>query len=189
MKKKILYIAAIVLCLSIMTGGTLAYYTKADTARNTITTGGVAIELVEQRLVNGKLEPFPNEPIPVMPTVEVSKIVSVKSVEKESWVRMRYTVTVTGADGAAIEDENMDEIILIEPDTAKWTKKDGWWYYNTALETGETTKPLFETVTFSGPNMDNRYQGSTLKVTVTAQAVQKANNGTTVMNAAGWPET
>ena len=83
MKKKLLYIAAIVICLSIMASETFAYYTKKDTARNVITSGGVAIELVEQRLVNGKPVAYPNEPIPVMPTVEVSKIVSVKSVEKE----------------------------------------------------------------------------------------------------------
>ena len=43
MKKKLLYIAAIVICLSIMASETFAYYTRKDTARNVITSGGVAI--------------------------------------------------------------------------------------------------------------------------------------------------
>lgn len=188
MKKKLLYIAAIVICLSIMASETFAYYTRKDTARNVITSGGVAIELVEQRLVNGKLEPFPNEPIPVMPTVEVSKIVSVKSLEREAWIRADYTVTVIGADGKQIEDENMDKIILIEPNGKNWVEKDGWWYYTKALGTGESTTPLFDKVCFSGPNMDNKYQGSTVTVKVITQAVQKANNGTTYKDAAGWAE-
>ena len=55
MKKKILYIAAIVICLSIMTGSTLAYYTKTDTARNVITSDGLSVELLQQKLVNGEL--------------------------------------------------------------------------------------------------------------------------------------
>ena len=63
MKKKILYIAAIIICLSVITGGTYAYYTADGTARNVITTGGVNVKVVEQRLVDGTLHPYPNEPI------------------------------------------------------------------------------------------------------------------------------
>ena len=192
MKKKILYIAAIVLCLSIMTGGTLAFYTKTDTARNIITTDGVSVELVQQQLKNGALAPSSNDPIPVMPTSVVSKIVSVKNLEQDVWTRLRYDITVYDATGKQMDipTEELEQVILFDTDLENWTKsEDGWWYYNVALAAGETTAPLFTTVSFSGPNMDNKYQGSKAVIHVTAQAVQKANNGETMADALGWPET
>lgn len=191
MKKKILYIAAIVICLSLITGGTYAYFTTSDTARNVITSGGVEVEVVEQRLVNGTVQPYPNGPIPVMPATTVSKIVSVQSTEQAAWVRMNYTITVYDVDNKVMDipTEELNRVIGITPDTTNWTQKDGWWYYNTAIASGETAKPLFEEVVFSGPYMDNKYQLCTVMIDVTAQGVQQANNGETVWEALGWPET
>ena len=191
MKKKLLYIAAIVICLSLITGGTYAYFTTSDTARNVITSGSIEVHVVEQQLVDGALQSYPSQPIPVMPATTVSKIVSVKSTEQAAWVRMNYTLTVYDADGKKMEipADELAKVIIIDPDTTNWTQQDGWWYYNTAIKSGETTKPLFEEVVFSGPYMDNKYQSCTVVINVTAQAVQKANNGTTVLEALGWPET
>ena len=190
MKKKMLYIAAILICLSIITSGTLAYFTSQDTARNVITSGGIGIEVIEQQLVDGTLQPWPKDPIPVMPGTAVSKIASAKNLEQPAWIRMNYTVTVYDASGKVMDvsAEELAKVILIEPDSTAWTQKDGWWYYKTAVNTGETTAPLFEEVVFSGPHMDNKYQNCTVTVDVTAQAVQKANNGATVWEAKGWPE-
>ena len=189
MKKKILYIAAIVICLSLITGGTYAYFTASDTARNVITTSGVKINVVEQQLINGTLQPYPSQPIPVMPATTVSKIVSAQSIEQAAWVRMNYTLTVYDADGKKMEipADELAKVIVIESDTTNWTLKDGWWYCITAVKGGEMTKPLFEEVAFSGPDMDNKYQGCTVVIDVIAQAVQKANNGATVWEALGWP--
>ena len=189
MKKKIIYIAAIIICLSIVTGGTYAYYTTSDTARNVITSGGVEVTVVEQQLVNGELQPYPNQPIQVMPAETVSKIVSVKSTEQAAWVRMNYTLTVYDADGKVMDilPDELAKVIIIEYDTANWTYADGWWYYNDPVKNGEMTKPLFEEVEFSGPYMDNKYQLCTVVIDVIAQAVQQANNGATVWEALGWP--
>ena len=189
MKKRILYIAAIIICLSLITGGTYAYYTTSDTARNVITSGGVEVAVVEQQLVNGTLQPYPSQPIPVMPATTVSKIVSVQSTEQAAWVRMNYTLTVYDVDGKEMEisADELAKVIVITPDATNWTLKDGWWYYNTAVKGGEPTKPLFEKVEFSGPHMDNKYQLCTVVIDVTAQAVQQANNGATVWEALGWP--
>ena len=189
MKKKVLYIAIVVICLALITGGTYAYFTTSDTARNVITSGGIEVKVVEQQLVNGTLQPYPSQPIPVMPATTVSKIVSVQSTEQAAWVRMNYTLTVYDADGKKMEipADELAKVIVIASDTANWTLKDGWWYYNTAVKGGETTKPLFEEVEFSGPHMDNKYQLCTVVIDVTAQAVQKANNGATVWEALGWP--
>ena len=189
MKKKVLYIAIVVICLALITGGTYAYFTTSDTARNVITSGGIEVKVVEQQLVNGTLQPYPNQPIQVMPATTVSKIVSVQSTEQAAWVRMNFTLTVYDAEGKEMEipADELAEGIVIDPDATNWTQKDGWWYYNTAVKGGETTKPLFEEVEFSGPHMDNKYQLCTVVIDVTAQAVQQANNGATVWEALGWP--
>jgi len=190
MKKKILYSAVIIICLSIITGGTLAYYTTSDTVRNVISSGGIEVKVVEQQLVEGTLRPYPNTPIRVMPATTVSKIVSVQSTEQAAWVRMNYALTVYDADGKKMDipADELEKVIVIEPDTAGWMQKDGWWYYQTAIGSGETTSPLFDEVRFSGPEMGNEYQNCTVVIDVTTQAVQKANNGDTVMAALGWPE-
>ena len=190
MKKKILYIAVVVICLSLITSGTLAYFTAEDTARNVITSGSVEVTVVEQQLVGGTLQPYPSQPIAVMPGTTVSKVVSVRSAEQGAWVRMNYAVTVSDAEGKVMEipAEELNKVIIIEPDTANWQYKDGWWYYNAAVAGGETTKPLFESVAFSATQMGNAYQSCTVLIDVTAQAVQQANNGGTVMEALGWPE-
>ena len=191
MKKKILYIAAIVICLSLITGGTYAYFTTSDTARNVITSGGVGIQIVEQQMVNGTAQPYPNQPIPVLPATEVSKIVSVQSLEQIAWIRANYTVTVYDAEGEEMDipDEELKRAIIIKNSSTNWTEKDGWWYYDTAIGSNGLTAPLIEEVEFSGPDMDNKYQLCTMIIEVNAEAVQKANNGTTVWEALGWPET
>lgn len=191
MKKKILYLAAILICLSIITGGTYAYYTATDTARNVITTGGVEVTVVEQQLVNGTLQAYPNQPIRILPATTVSKIVSVQNAAQPAWVRMRYALTVYDTNGTKVQipADELEKAILIETDSTNWTWKDGWWYYSSAIKSGEIATPLFREVIFSGPNMDNKYQSCTLVIDVTAQAVQQANNGSSVAEALGWPET
>lgn len=190
MKKRILAVAVAMICVSVLASATLAYFTDADTARNVITSGGIKISLVEQQLADGQLVDYPGEPISVMPGKTVSKIVSVKALDQAAWIRMRFAVTVFDAAGKVMEipAEELAEGIIIATDSENWTYRDGWWYCNDALNPGESTKPLFEEVSFSLTEMDNAYQKATVVVDVTAQAVQKANNGTTVLEAAGWPE-
>ena len=47
---------------------------------------------------------------------------------------------------------------------------------------------MFESVTFSGVHMNDVYQGCTVELTVTAQAVQYAHNGIRGQEITGWPE-
>lgn len=191
MKKKILYIAAIIICLSIITGGTFAYYTTSDVARNTISSAAIkdTVHVYEQQLVGGVLQPYPNTPIPVMPATSVSKIVSAKSTGDAVWVRMNYSVSVKDAQGKEMElsADDLAKVIIIEAGGDNWIYSDGWWYYKSPIKSGDITEPLFEEVAFSGPNMDNRYQNTTALVNVNVQAVQQAHNGASVMEALGWP--
>lgn len=188
MKKRILAISVVMICLSVLASVTLAYYTDSAVARNVITSGGIDIEIVEQQLVDNTLQPYPDRPIHVMPATTVSKIVSVRNIQQTAWIRANYTLTIYDANDKVMEipTQELEKVVIIEPNSTGWTEKDGWWYCNTAAGTGEMTKPLFEKVSFSGPYMDNQYQGCTLVIDVNAQAVQKANNGDTALEAAGW---
>ena len=190
MKKKIIYIAILLICLSLITGGTYAYYTAEATARNVITTGGISVRVVEQEMVNGVLQPYPSQPIKIMPATKVSKIVSVQSEAQAAWIRMNFTLTVYDPQGEVMDipAEELNSAILIQTDSENWTLKDSWWYYDTAIQGGHVTSPLFREVVFSGTHMDNKYQGCTLEILVNVQGVQQANNGTSVTEALGWPE-
>lgn len=189
MKKRCFYIALVLICLSLVTSSTWAYFTTSDVVRNVITAGGVDVSVVEYQLVDGALKPFPQDPVPVMPGMVVSKVVTVRCNEQPAWVRANYTLTLLDAEGNKmdISEEELNKLIHITPDTANWTCRDGWWYYNTHLSTGESTKPLFQAIGFSGVHMGNKYQQSKLLVDVYTQAVQQAHNGETVMEALGWP--
>lgn len=183
MKKKLVAISVIVICLSLCIGGSYAYYTANATARNVITTGGIQIELNEKNADGSSYDV--TKPKQVMPGSVVEKAVTVVNTgENPVWVR----IAVEKAFALADETEGTIDLSLIELDldTENWTEKDGFYYYNRPLQAGEETTPLFTTVTFNKA-MSNLYQSCTGAVTVCGQAVQYANNGTAVLDAAGWP--
>ena len=79
MKRRLFAGAVIVMCLSLLGFGTLAYFTAEDTAHNVITSGDIDIELQEWA-DEEKTIPFPEEGISgVMPGTETTKIVEVKN--------------------------------------------------------------------------------------------------------------
>lgn len=190
MKKKIFLIAVALICISILGYGSLAYFTTEGTARNVITTDGLDISIEEWQQTPGGLVPYPQDkPIVVMPATSVSKIVTVKNHQAQSFIRAKLDVTVKNADGQVMEisEAQMKKIITLNLNPQDWTEKDGWWYYGTAVNTGDVTQPLMTGVEFDGPNMTNEYQNCTVEITVTAQAVQTAHNGANALEAQGWP--
>ena len=187
MKKwKIVALCTVLACLSIVASGTLAYFTAQETAHNVITSGGVAIQLIEQtRNEDGSLGPWENME-DVMPGAVVSKEVTVKNTGvSAAWVRVSVTKTITLARG--VQGTPDPSLLELNINTTDWTEQGGYYYYNHSLLPGETTTPLFTTVTFDAVKMDNEYQGSKAFIDVKADAVQVANNGTTALTAAGWP--
>ena len=188
-KKKIFSLAVVLICLSVLGSGTLAYFTDSTTAHNVITTGNIDIELIETK-ANG--EPFVNV-IGVMPGAEVSKIVQVKNVgANEAWIRVSVDKDITLANGNAGDTRYLmtsyqNSGINAIYNSQNWILKDGYYYYKKALAAGETTEPLFNTVLFD-TSMGNEYQNSTAQVYVYAEATQVANNGESVLEASGWPE-
>lgn len=192
MKKKLLTVAAIAICLATLAGGTLAYFTAEDQVHNVITSDAVDIAIEEWKDEVGGT-PYPNEPIQVMPGTTVSKIVTVKNLEAKSWIRANFEIIITDANGERMElsPETLASIVTVAVNGEHWQQKTGemnWWYYNSAVATGVATEPLFTKVVFDGPNMTNEYQNCTVEINVYAQAVQTANNGKGALEAAGWPE-
>ena len=191
MKKKIFSLALVIGLFAVTAGSTAAFFTASETAHNTITTHKVDIEIQETTIVtdeNGLIAELPFGSVTfdsVMPTATVSKIVKVQMPEDsaDAWVRVRITKEVTLADGTA----GNTDYILIDTMSGWIAGEDGWYYYEVPMTSGDITTPLFEEVHFS-PEMDNAHQRATANITITAQAVQTAHNGESVLEAAGWPQ-
>ena len=204
MKKKLLALSVLMICLSLVSLGTLAYFNAEDTAHNVISSGSVNIELVEKtKGDDGKLVDFPKDGIEgVMPGTSVSKIVTVKNTgEADAYIRVWVNTAISEPGDPitnpliknlpltiTVDGEEVD-VLTLDYNTEDWTQgEDGYWYYNKALKVGESTEALFENVAFH-KLMGNVYQNSKALVDVTAQATQVANNGESAVEAKGWPET
>lgn len=192
MKKRILVVAALVICVAIAATGTLAYFTATGTARNVITSGGISIAIEEKTQSGDALVDFPKEGLTgIMPGTSASKIVKIKNIgTSEAWIRVKVESSITNADGELLPDTLRGGISVMEFRTLSgWTKgADGYYYYNKPVAAGASTTELLREVSFA-PEMGNEYQGCTAQLLISAQAVQTANNGETVTEAKGWPES
>lgn len=192
MKRKILVLALVAILASITAAGTLAYYSAQERSYNVITTSDVQVEVVEKtRDESGKLIDFPEDGVlGVMPGRKIVKQVSVKNCGGgEAWIRVKLEVVIRDSEGnlksatfGASEIPVMSYSIL-----RGWSDGgDGYYYYDAALASGQTTELVIDTVSFSSA-LGNDYQDCKAELIVTAQAVQTANNGTAAMTAKGWP--
>lgn len=181
MKRKFLILSVLAIMIAILAANTLAYFTADTKAHNVITTGGVDITLNEWANTD-RTEPFEDR-TDVMPGAEVTKIVEVENTGSGSaWVRMAVVVEVNSKEGDTLDNS----VVSLDINDTDWIYQDGYYYYNRALAPGETTVPLFTTVSFDA-DMGNEYQNATATVDVDAYAVQSDNNGTSALDAAGWP--
>lgn len=192
MKKKILFLAAVVICVAIAATGTLAFFTSDRQVHNVITTDSVDIKIEEWQDTGEGLVSYPEDPIHAIPNTTVSKIATVKNLEADAWIRAKFEVVITGADGKPmnLSPETLASIITLTMNGNDWIRKEGdgeWWYYNSAVKTGNSTNAFFTEVIFDGPNMTDEYQNCTVDVIVKAQAVQTANNSNSALTASGWP--
>jgi len=181
MKRKLLALAVVTICLAIIASGTLAYFTAEETAHNVITSGNINIEIVEtQRDVETGTEiPYPDEPLGgIMPGQSVSKIVTVKNKEEsaKAWIRVMVNVTGQFADGTTIMPDQL-KVISFEPNETYWgfDEEEGYFYHKAPVDSGKQTAPLFKEVKFA-PEMGNEFQNCTVYIDVNAEAVQYDNN-------------
>ena len=199
MKKKLFVIAAIAIVLSILAGGTLAYYTSDIFVHNVITSNSVGIHIDEYQLVDGVERPYPEDDVSIMPGSTVSKRPEVVNDEAPSYIRACVEVVVK-LDGertyTVLSEDEAAEIMTIAMNTADWQRKEGdnkWWYFMPgSVGTGEATTPLFTEVTFKGAEMGNEYMNAEILINIAAQAVQSENNPIpaegTVIDVKGWPK-
>lgn len=184
MKRKLLLLSVMVICIAIAAVGTLAYYNTDAVAHNVITTGGVNIELHEYADAE-KTQPF-KDLSGVMPGIKVTKIAEVENTgASAAWVRVKVEKAIKLA--KEIEGFTPDTALVeLDIDREHWDEKDGYLYYKEALQPNEITAPIFTSVTFK-ETMGNEYQGATATVDIVAEAVQKDNNGDTIKDDIFWP--
>lgn len=181
MKRKLFVAALILICLSTLAYGTVAFFTVDNTAHNIISSGVVDITVDEWADLD-KTTPYPTDTITgIVPGMSVTKLVEItNSGDADAWVRIKVDKSFV----ATIDTD--PTLIQLDLNTTDWTEQDGYYYYKEALQPGETTAPLFTTVSFD-TTMGNSYKNVTAKVNIIAQAVQSKNNGTAPTAAAGWP--
>ena len=156
---------------------------KAEINRKTRETDiNIKIELNETG-ADGK--PFKNAS-GVLPGAQIKKIVTVKNVSDNAcWVRLAVNKAISLAEGVSTAPDL--SLVSLDINREDWCERDGFYYYKHPLEAGQTTVPLFTTVSFDTA-MDDSYKRGTAEITVRAQAVQYANNGASALNAVGWRE-
>lgn len=92
MKRKLLILSVLAICVAMLAGGTLAFFTSEDKAHNVITTGGVEITLQEWA-DEAKTTPF-KDLTGVMPNTTVTKIAEIKNTgASDAWVRVKVEKT------------------------------------------------------------------------------------------------
>ena len=174
---KITLLAVAVAMLTLITQNTVAYYTNVGTATNVVTSGDISAQIIE-KMGDGD---FPQEGVYVMPGSVISKKVSVVNTGGHPfWLRVKLT--------DAIDDKSLSsDIMELDLNLRDWIDgNDGFYYYKNPVQPGAETEKLFTQVKIAG-NIDNTYLSKTLELTVSAYAVQSEHNGTSPLDAAGWP--
>lgn len=213
MKRKLLLLSAVLICIAIAAAGTLAYFTSDTTAHNVITSGGVDIGIREWADTEKKTEYKDADIGNVMPATKVTKIAEIinepdpeKSPSAQAWIRAKVDVEITlnedtiealkAKDPSFVEPTPDTALVILNGRGEHWSalQDDGYYYYTEPVDPSEVTEPLFAEVEFAA-RMGNEYQNCSVKIFITAEAVQTAHNpdpvddgaNVTVWNALGWP--
>ena len=179
MKKKIFTIALVVALAAILiVGGTMAFFTDTKTKDNTFTIGDVSIDLLEPNWDPTNTDnKYPGQTLAKDPQVK-------NDGTNDAFVRIK----VEGLDALKTAGLSAEDIALEGLDTANWTLKDGYYYYNTKVAKDETTPALFTGIIIpADTNGDASH--ATINVKVTAEAVQAdgiGNASPTVDDIAAW---
>ncbi len=185
MNKKLTALIISIICILVIVGGSVAYRVTSDTAKSRISASNVKIELVmleedadgNQKTVSGDTAFTPGE--------TKSRIARVTNTGAQpAWVRVKAELVIDGETEMAMENpythlEGLD-------DGTNWTWEEGYWYYNRILEPGETTEALFTAVVFRPDSIDGT-NGKDIDLKVDAEGTQSRHNGTSALEAKGWP--
>lgn len=168
MKKKIISIALVVAMIAIIAAGSFAYFTDTDSAENVFTVGNVKIKLTEPNWeTQGKIDAetvYAGEPLAKDPTVT-------NDGANPCFVRVKVEgldcLKTAGASDITLRYNYVDGY-----NTADWTYKDGYYYYNHVLENkGDATTPVFTQIVIP-TDLKGDVDATEYDVVVTAEAVQ-----------------
>ncbi len=170
MKKKATLLVTIVALLTIaVIGGTLAWFTSSDEVINTINTGTIKIDLVEEN--------FTNNQINIMPGTVITKDPVINNVgSNAAWVR--YKVTATVLDGSTVTALSAADLKYLKLNSegqyvaSPIATTD--WSAATKLDVNGKLS-IFDKVEIPTA-WGNQYQGKTLQIVVDVQAIQYDNN-------------
>ena len=110
MKRKILILSVLAICIATLAAGTIAFFTAEGKAHNVITTGGVEIA-VQEWADDEKTKPFENLS-GVMPNTTVTKIAEVKNTgASDAWVRVKVEKNIR-LQGEGAPDTGLVELTL-----------------------------------------------------------------------------
>ena len=181
-KKLTAGVAALILCITGVTYGTLAYFTDKDTRANVITIGHVTGTLTEtdehmrDDNTTGKVytNVKPGDVLDKDPTVTLDKE------SEDAYVRVSINYEGLTKEQALAIENNLDI-------SAGWTKsEDGYYYYNEILsnKTGAiNSSKVFSKVTIP-TEWGNEIAGITFNINVKAEFIQ-SDNFTPVTDEAG----
>lgn len=172
--------AAGILCV----GGTAAYLTDYDLTVNEFTVGKVEVELQEPKW-------DPQNTQALVPTQEISKDPQVKNTGKnDAYVYLEISIpirSVVTADAAGNRISKKETELFTFAADNSWTllesvkKETNQVYiyaYNSILKPQETTKALFEKVTFANI-IEGQLEGQKIDIPIRTYAIQTANTGGT----------
>ena len=182
MKLRFLAIGLAAILVTLLTQGSLAYYTVVGTATNVVTSGNIRLVIHE---TTDQGTPFPEEGVYVIPGDIVSKVVTVENdCDHPFYLRLKVVY------GANSTDLPAEECLNLNIDTEHWSYKNGWFYYKGIVAPHTFTPRFFSEVEIVGSKVDASHIGSKLTLTVVAQAVQSENNPVEngdASQAFGWP--
>ena len=181
-KLRITVITLIAMLMTMMSQGTLAYYSTVGKATNVVTSGNIQFIIHEKTDAGTE---FPKEGVYIIPGDIVSKRVSIESdCEHPFYLRVKIVYGINSQELSA------DDCFKLNINEEYWQLHDGWYYYKGVVEPGQTTPYVFSHVEIVGSQVSTEYIGKTLTLSVVAHAVQSENNpveGTDTFNAFGWP--
>ena len=179
LRMKLLVVAIAVALIAVISFGTLAFYSTTGTATNVITAGQIDLA-IHEKTADG--QDFPAEGVSVIPGDVVDKIVTVENVcDHPFYLRVKLVNNSTDLSLS-------DDCLQVNLNAENWTEgADGYIYYNSVLEPGQITEPVFTQVEVVGEYVTVSNIGAIMSLTVNADALQSENNPAEYpWDAAGW---
>jgi alternate signal-mediated exported protein len=200
MKKKLtLIVTCVALVAAIAVGGTLAWFTDSKDVTNTVTFGNVKIDLTEPHYAGGSsggtVSAMPGEIIMKDPTVT-------NTGTNDAWIRVKIHAYLEDSSGNktevpfvlqnGVQNENGETRLMLDGDPGKWhdpanDQTAGYLYYVETLGSKQTAS-VFKNVRIPSSWDNEKLEGKTLKIDVTAEALQVSGQNRDPSQVQ-WPET